>query len=435
MVKRWKAAAWLAGFEFVFLGTMAWSAPLAEPADRRSWGYLLANVGPQPSLGLEPGVVIAGTSKSNPNYFYHWVRDAALVMEIVARVGKHSPTARKRSDELLHGFAAFSRKNQESFAYGGLGEPKYHVDGSAYLGPWGRPQNDGPALRASTLIRWAERLLDEGREAEVVPNLYDRHLPAASIIKRDLEYTAHHWREKNFDLWEEIEGTHFYTRLAQRRAMLDGARFAERLGDGGAAAFYREQAKAIDADLGRFWNASLGVLMPTVDRTGGIDYKHSHLDTSVILAILHAGEATGDWSPTDPRVQSTLAAIVDRFRSLYAINGNGKPGVALGRYPEDRYDGYSTGGEGNPWFLTTFAAAELQYRAAATERRRGNGARAAALRVEADQFFARALAHASRDGRMAEQLNRHSGFEQGAENLTWSYAAHVAAALARDGYN
>lgn len=30
----------------------------------------------------------------------------------------------------------------------GLGEPKYQVDGSRFNGAWGRPQRDGPALRA-----------------------------------------------------------------------------------------------------------------------------------------------------------------------------------------------------------------------------------------------------------------------------------------------
>lgn len=30
---------------------------------------------------------------------------------------------------------------------GGLGEPKYNVDETAFTGDWCRPQRDGPALR------------------------------------------------------------------------------------------------------------------------------------------------------------------------------------------------------------------------------------------------------------------------------------------------
>lgn len=34
----------------------------------------------------------------------------------------------------------------------GLGEPHFLVDMTAYTGSWGRPQRDGPALRATALI-------------------------------------------------------------------------------------------------------------------------------------------------------------------------------------------------------------------------------------------------------------------------------------------
>ena len=34
-----------------------------------------------------------------------------------------------------------------SLSSGGLGEPKFNVDETAFTGAWGRPQRDGPALR------------------------------------------------------------------------------------------------------------------------------------------------------------------------------------------------------------------------------------------------------------------------------------------------
>lgn len=42
---------------------------------------------------------------------------------------------------------------------GGLGEPKFEVDGAAFTGSWGRPQRDGPALRATALIAYANWLI------------------------------------------------------------------------------------------------------------------------------------------------------------------------------------------------------------------------------------------------------------------------------------
>lgn len=42
---------------------------------------------------------------------------------------------------------------------GGLGEPKFNVDETAFTGSWGRPQRDGPALRATALIAFGQWLL------------------------------------------------------------------------------------------------------------------------------------------------------------------------------------------------------------------------------------------------------------------------------------
>lgn len=42
---------------------------------------------------------------------------------------------------------------------GGLAEPKFNVDETAFTGSWGRPQRDGPALRATTLISFGQWLI------------------------------------------------------------------------------------------------------------------------------------------------------------------------------------------------------------------------------------------------------------------------------------
>lgn len=49
--------------------------------------------------------------------------------------------------------------------------------------------------------------------------------------------------------------------------------------------------------------------------------------------------------------------MTDSFRSIYDVNSGIGAGnaVAVGRYPEDVYQG------GNPWYLCTFAAAEQLY--------------------------------------------------------------------------
>lgn len=46
---------------------------------------------------------------------------------------------------------------------GGLAEPKYNLDETAFTGSWGRPQRDGPALRATALIAYGRYLVANGK--------------------------------------------------------------------------------------------------------------------------------------------------------------------------------------------------------------------------------------------------------------------------------
>jgi hypothetical protein len=59
--------------------------------------------------------------------------------------------------------------------------------------------------------------------------------------------------------------------------------------------------------------------------------------------------------------------VTDSFRSIYTINSGIAEGtaVAVGRYPEDSYQG------GNPWYLNTLAAAEQLYDALYTWNKQG----------------------------------------------------------------
>ncbi|KAJ1954683.1 hypothetical protein EC988_002300, partial [Linderina pennispora] len=48
-----------------------------------------------------------------------------------------------------------------------------------------------------------------------------------------------------------------------------------------------------------------------------------------------------------------------------------------------------------------------------------------------DRYMGRVARHTSRDHTMYEQWFRYDGYGRGAIHLTWSYAAHTAAARAR----
>lgn len=351
---------------------------------------------------------------------------------------------------------------------GGLSEPKFMIDGKPFTGSWGRPQRDGPALRALALSSYAHWLLDQGRPEDieyVTSNLYDpnyiRH--PGSVIKNDLEEVANAWFLPGFDLWEEVNGHHLWTDATSRRALQAGATLAARLNDTGAASYYTKQADQIATNMQKYatsglWNAS----SPTPNgRTG--------LDAGTVLAVLHTGcrnmtdtpAATDsvEMNPTDPMTLATLREYILSFAKLYDVNKRRKwtDGWLVGRYAEDVYDGVGFTG-GNPWYIATFSVANMLYVAQEEYARAGviefakskafwgdlgfkadaafNGERKfkAALRRlgEVADAFVAAAARTVDNGHLSEQIDRKNGKPRGARDLTWSYASFLSMSRARD---
>jgi glucoamylase len=432
-------------------------------------------------LDGQPGAVIASPSRKAPDYYCHWVRDGALTMRLVEATWEAGGTV---EDELLQSYAAFARMTQtacptpNSPATCGVGEPKFYVSGAVFGDPWGRPQNDGPALRARLLVRYANGLRAQNRP--IPPLLYEAKMPPQSVIKADLEHVAHHWRDKDVDLWEESRGYHFFTRMAQHRALREGAQLADALHDPGAASAYRTEADALKQEIEKHWNPGRGYIEATREPDDG-NFKPSQLDCAVILgAIQQASQTDPLFSPSDDRVLATALRLIKTFRELYPINAvrvdrdNSALQPGIGRYPEDRYDGYciQTDAKGNPWFLCTAAMAELCYRATA-DWREADIIRVTPLNVEflreaikaggmavpvapdqvipatderfakilqscieyGDGFLRRIRHHGRPDSKgncdLSEQFNRDHGLMQGAPRLTWSYAAFCTASVAR----
>lgn len=381
-----------------------------------------------PSDGAK-GAVMASPSRSHPNYYYHWIRDAALTMDTFYTF--EPVEGASKIESLLLDYINFSRRNQLTdnpsglATERGLGEPKFQIDGGPFLEGWGRPQNDGPALRTLTLLKLAYRWLENGNSKKVSDYLYRAELPANTLLKADLEYVAHHWNEPNFDLWEETKGIHFYTLMVQMTALYEGAKFATIMGDSGAAQFYNNEAKAIENNLSSFWSNEKGYYLTTLSNTAGITSKTSNLDVAIILGVLHSKRTTGNFSITDPKVLQTAVVLENVFQSLYKVNQkfpNESLAPGIGRYPEDTYNGYDTNGKGNPWYLCTLALSEFYYKLSVLE------TQTPLKKIyfnKAEAFLSRVKKHVNGDGSLSEQFNRDSGFAEGAVHLTWSYAAYI----------
>ena len=423
-------------------------------------GRMAANIS---APGTARGVVLASPSRRDPNYYYYWVRDGAMVMRsVLALYEAHQPLGLAGPLNMLVDYVRFSRDNQIK-AFGQLGEPRFNADGSLNTEPWGRPQNDGPALRALTMIRFAHDLMASGNLNFVTSELYSPRLPAETVIKADLEFIAHHWREKCIDLWEEIWGLHFFTRATQLAALREGAKLAALLNDPNASAFYSQEADSLEKELTQHWDPQSGYYISTLEQSSGPEHaKPTQLDTSVILAALAAEQSSGPLSVTDSRILATALHIEETFMKLYPINRNSNYGAAIGRYPEDKYFG------GNPWVLTTAAFAELNDRlavAVATATSfpmtqthadyfmrvlRLNGTPQTvlagsdlvlepalrdlivrALVAKAETYLLRIRLHTNSDGSLSEQFRADSGHMLSAVDLSWSYASFLRAADAR----
>ena len=93
-------------------------------------------------------------SPSNePNYNYQWVRDSCLIVDIMITAYIKGFVEPKVFISFIEKFLIFEEKTSKIEIMSGLGEPKYELDGTPYLEDWGRPQNDGPALRCLVYLR------------------------------------------------------------------------------------------------------------------------------------------------------------------------------------------------------------------------------------------------------------------------------------------
>lgn len=328
----------------------------------------------------------------------------------------------------------------------GLGEPKFYPNLTRFNGDWGRPQRDGPALRATALITYSRYLLSTGSESDRTEanNVW-------GVIRNDLNYVAQYWNQTGFDLWEEVKGSSFFTIAVQYRALVEGAVLGEQLQDDVSA--YKSQAQEVLCFYQSFWNGQYAVANINVNQAG---YSRSGIDAATVLASIATFDpkaGCGDilFQPCSSRALLNLKNYIDVFRTLYAINQDVQTGtgVATGRYAEDVYYG------GNPWYLTTLAVAEQLYDAIQQWNSVGSVSIDAvslpfwqsvyssatsgtyskdssefstlvdAVLAYADGFVETALRYTPENGALAEQYSRENGTAVSARNLTWSYASFI----------
>jgi glucoamylase len=426
-----------------------------------------------------PGSVLAssalGSWDPDPDYFFHWLRDSALVIDALRHViaeGAFAGEGLSRFKEFVAFSLSLNRLDGESFLrlagdfrknidpfflqyvrddgdlrkIAGdrvLGEPRFNPDGTLDISKWSRPQHDGPALRALALMRfWPLDGLDGQARASM-----------RALILTDLEFIVRHWREPCFDIWEEELGHHYYTRLVHHAALADGAQWLEGTGTDETARTQacRAAAQEIAKSLDDYWCPAKGFYASRRGVANGVPGKE--LDFATILAVIHAARGEGAHGVLDPRVMATLARLEELFDASYAINrGRAKTrGPAMGRYAGDRYF------SGGAYYFSTLGAAEFYYALAeavagaevpvtadnkefllrldaaedslalpppAAEHRKR---RFEALLRRGDQFMATVAAYTPAGGELSEQFDQTTGVQTSAKSLAWSHAALITA--------
>ncbi|KAI9443329.1 glycoside hydrolase family 15 protein [Lactarius indigo] len=383
-------------------------------------------------------------------------RDSALVFKLLIEdfVAGDDLSLHGLIDAYVTAESLLQQTSNPSGAAGkdGLGEPKFNIDGSPFLRPWGRPQRDGPALRATALIQYAGWLLRNGNSTYVEKSLWP-------IIRLDLDYVAANWRQPTFDLWEEINSTSFFTAAVQHRSLREGSSLASTLERHAESHTYDTQADGVLCFMQSFWNPRDTHI---IANTGG---GRSGLDSNTVLASIHtfdpaAGCDPITFQPCSDRALANLMKYVNSFRAVYPINklAHRSDPIATGRYPEDVYFG------GNPWYIATLAVAEQLYDALLTWDALGAitvtptskaffeqfspdialgtyrsdssstySQLSDVIRAHADGFVEIVARHTPPDGRLAEQFDKTSGKPVSAADLTWSYAAALTAFRSRMG--
>ncbi|KFY02052.1 hypothetical protein O988_02377 [Pseudogymnoascus sp. VKM F-3808] len=402
--------------------------------------------------GASAGVVVASPSKTDPDYFYTWTRDSALTFTaLIERFIAGDATLETTIQEYVSAQAQLQAVSNPSGDLSdglGLAEPKFNVDLTAFTEAWGRPQRDGPALRASALITYGNYLISQDKKDLALSNIWP-------IVQNDLAYVAQYWNQTGFDLWEEVQGSSFFTIAAQHKSLVQGDAFATALGE--SCENCASQAPQILCFLQSFWNGKAVVSnLGTSGRTG--------LDANSLLANILTFDPAAScddetFQPCSSRALSNHKQVVDSFRSVYGINSANAAGsaAAVGRYSEDVYMG------GNPWYLATLAAAELLYDAlyqwdtkgsltidetalpfftdldstAAAGTYTANSTEymslTAAVKTYADGFVSIVQKYTPTDGSLAEQFGRDDGAPLSAVDLTWSYASFLTATDRRNG--
>jgi GH15 family glucan-1,4-alpha-glucosidase len=355
------------------------------------------------------GAVIASTDSDitevlGDTYSYVWGRDSAFVIRAFDMANY---------EEVGHRLFDFCGDviTSEGYLF-----HKYTADGclAGQWMPWADEegklqlpiQEDATALVIYSLWHHYRKF----RNVEHIRPLYRK------LIKNAADFMAN-YREPHtklpgpsHDLWEERRGIHTFTVAAVWAGLQAAANFAEMFGEVALTQQYRGAAADIkEAAIKYLFDKKLGRFLRSIEiNANGTVEPDYIIDSSVSGLFLF-----GMLQATDPRIESTMTAVIDRLWCKTEVGG-------VARYENDCYQQTSQdiiNVPGNPWFICTMWVAQYHI------------ARAQSLDdlKPAIQILTWAKHCALPSGVLAEQVHPETCAPLSVSPLTWSHAAVVIA--------
>ena len=329
------------------------------------------------------GMIVASPS-SSPPYQYHWVRDASIIMNVIIK--HYLKTKNNNLFLMIINYIENSAQIQKLNTLTGLGEPKVNIDRTPFNDSWGRPQNDGPALRGINMIKIYKLLIDD--KYINISNI------VLSIITNDCDYILNNYNKICFDLWEEINGWHFYTRMVQLKFLIDCLNIDEDMLKINHKSINIVINKLIE-NLKDHIDKTNQCIISSFDKNGNI-VKYD--DASILLAFCHINfDKTILEHFKLELVIKNCENLIDYFRKKY----NRKDINLIGRYINDSYY------DGHLWIICSLALAQIF-------KRLNKG-------MISTQIF-KFVISIDEDFNLSEQYDLSKNKQLSAKKLTWNYA-------------
>lgn len=341
------------------------------------------------------GIIASGDSSiynyGRDYYSYVWPRDGALTMMTLMRAGYKDEAKRffEFCLDTINPDGYMMHKYQPDRSIGSTWHPLMHKHH-----PELAIQEDETALVVYALCYYLNKFGDD----DFALRAFDRLIkPAANFMTHFIDQDTN-LPHASYDLWEEKFGTHTFTVVVTRAALLAASELASKLGNSESARKWEYAAGHIGIALSGLYDKELGYYIKSQyqDPDGSIS-RDTIIDSSTMFGLLEFDPARLH----SREYMNTAKAVAEKLSGV-------SPSGGTVRYEHDSYFLDKSQYLGNPWIICTLWLARHHIK-------------------QNDKFKAKELIDwcvdsALPSGVMSEQLDPEDKKQVGVSPLVWSHA-------------